>query len=351
MPTDGEETVGDSTESDKPGMLDRLRQRFPWFDRVMTAQERYQDCNGDFFAAGITYYTVFALFPLLMVGFAAGGFVLHNQPELLADVETRIHHAVDGDLGKTLVTLMESAINSRGTVGMIGLATAAWAGLGWMANLRKALTEMWEQQSEPAGFVRSKLSDLVALISTFVALAVTIALTVLGDPALMTTVIGWLGLGHMPGLGDMLGIASLVVSFLVAWMLFTWIIARLPRESVSLRSSARAALIAAVGFEIFKQVASIYLRSVMHGPAGTTFGPILGLMVFAFVTARLILFSTAWAATSKDNLVEALVAPPAPALIAHRTHANEGVDTRSVAVGAAVGLLGGFGLSRLIRRR
>ena len=74
-------------------------------------------------------------------------------------------------------------------------------------------------------------------------------------------------------------------------------IARLPRESVSFRSAARAGLMVAVAFEIFKLVASIYLKSVVTGPAGATFGPVLGLMVFAYITARLILFATAWAAT------------------------------------------------------
>ncbi|CQD05781.1 ribonuclease [Mycolicibacterium conceptionense] len=54
-------------EPEKPGFLDRLRARFPWFDHVMRAQERYNDCNGNFYAAGITYFTIFALFPLLMV--------------------------------------------------------------------------------------------------------------------------------------------------------------------------------------------------------------------------------------------------------------------------------------------
>ena len=63
----------------------------------------------------------------------------------------------------------------------------------------------------------------------------------------------------------------------------------------------RAGLLAAVAFEVFKQVASIYLRSVVTGPAGATFGPVLGLMVFAYITARLILFATAWAATSTET--------------------------------------------------
>ena len=75
------------TEPAKPGILDRLRARFRWFDHVMRAQERYNDCKGDFYAAGITYFTIFALFPLLMVGFAVGGFVLASRPDLLAEIE------------------------------------------------------------------------------------------------------------------------------------------------------------------------------------------------------------------------------------------------------------------------
>ena len=127
------------TEPAKPGILDRLRSRYAWFDHVMLAQERYQGSKGDFFAAGITYFTVFALFPLIMVGFAVGGFVLSRNPDRLADIEQRIRSSVSGDLGQQLVNLMDSAIASRTSVGIIGLATAAWAGLGWMANLREAL--------------------------------------------------------------------------------------------------------------------------------------------------------------------------------------------------------------------
>src|SRR6187431_1613767 len=156
------------TEPAKPGLLERLRVRFPWFDRIMRAQERYTDSKGDFYAAGITYFTIFALFPLLMVAFAAGGFVLASRPDLLAVVEGKITGSVSGDLGQQLVELMKSAIESRTSVGVIGLATAAWAGLGWMANLREALSQMWGfHRDEPRGFVRNKLSDLAALVGTF----------------------------------------------------------------------------------------------------------------------------------------------------------------------------------------
>lgn len=340
------------TEPAKPGVMDRLRARFPWFDRIMRAQGRYNDSKGDFYAAGITYFTIFALFPLLMVGFAAGGFVLASRPDLLATIEANIKSTVSGDLGHQLIKLMDSAIASRTSVGVIGLVTAAWAGLGWMANLREALSQMWgEQRGEPPGFVRTKLSDLIALLSAFVAIIVTIALTALGNGSVMRRVIDWIGVPDFPALGTLLRVASLIVALGISWLLFTWIIARLPRESVSLRSAARAGLLAAVAFEVFKQVASIYLSSVLRGPAGATFGPILGLMVFAYVTARLILFATAWAATSADSLAAAPVDPPNTVTITPRVEVRDGLGAGGALTSAVLGAIAALGLSRLARRR
>jgi membrane protein len=335
-------------EPAKPGILDRLRTRYGWFDHVMRAQGRYQDSKGDFYAAGITYFTIFALFPLLMVGFAAAGFVLAGNPELLAEITAQIKSKVSGDLGDQLVDLMDSAIKSRTSVGIIGLGTAAWAGLGWMANLREALSQMWGlMRHEPPGFVRAKLSDLLAIVGLFAAIVVTIAMTALGSSDLMKRVLEWLGLQDVPGVSIALRVASLLVSVLISWLLFTWVIARLPRESVSFRSSVRAALIAAVGFEVFKQLGSIYLRSVVTGPAGATFGPVLGLMVFAYITARLILFATAWAATSTENLVPAPAEPPAPAQITTRVQIREGLGVRGAFAAAAMGALGALSFTRL----
>ena len=344
------------TDSATPGFLDRVRARMPWFDHVMRAQQRYNDSKGDFYAAGITYFTIFAMFPLLMVGFAAGGFVLAGQPELLVKIEDRIKEVINGDLGQQIVQLMDSAIASRTSVGIIGLATALWAGLGWMNNLREALSQMWgTYRGEPPGFVRTKLSDAVMLVSAFVAILLTFLLTALGNMSLMEKVLGWIGIHDTSSLSSILTIVSQVMSLTVSWLLFTWMIARLPRESVSWRSSARAGLIAAVGFEIFKQVGSIYLRSVVTGPAGATFGPVLGLMVFAYITARLILFSTAWAATSHDSLERAreteVPDPPPPAVINNRVTTRPGLGPLQAAGVAVAGAVGALGLSRLRRGR
>lgn len=338
------------SEPAKPGILDRLRARFGWFDHVMRAYQRFDDRHGGFFAAGLTYYTIFALFPLLMVGFAVCGFVLSRRPQLLSTIDNHIRSAVSGALGQQLVDLMNTAIAARATVGVIGLTTAAWAGLGWMSHLRAALTEMWwDERIASPGFVRNKLSDLLAMVGTFVVTMATIAVTTLGHAAPMAAVLRWLGIPEFSVFDWIFWLFSIAISMLVSWMLFTWMIARLPRDDVSLVNSMKAGLMAAVGFELFKQVASVYLKVVLRSPAGATFGPVLGLMVFAYITGYLVLFATAWAATASEDPRARHVDPPAPAIIAPRVQLSEGITTRQTLTAMALGAVGALGFSRLIR--
>jgi membrane protein len=339
------------TEPDKPGILDRLRARYGWFDHAMKAYQRFSKQNGTFFAAGLTYYTIFALFPLLMVGFAAAGYILKRRPELLQSIDDRVRAAVSGELGQQMVDLINSAIEARASVGVIGLVTAAWAGLGWMWHLREALSEMWEQPVDPAGYVRTKLSDLLAMLGTFVVIMTTVALSALGQAAPMAAVLRWLHIPDFSVFDELFRGVSVLVSMLVSWLLFTWMIARLPRESVSFVTSMRAGLMAAAGFELFKQIGSIYLQTVLRSPAGATFGPVLGLMVFAFVTWSLLLFATAWAATTSDDPRARHVEPPAPAIISPRINVDEGLSTRQTLAAMAAGAVGALTLSRFTRRR
>jgi membrane protein len=340
------------TEPVKPGIFARLRARFGWLDHVVRAYQRFDQRNGGFYAAGLTYYTIFALFPLLMVSFAVVGFMLSRDPPLLSTIDNHIRTSVTGALGEQLIGLMNSAIDARASIGAIGLVTAAWGGLSWMSHLRAAMTEMWwDQQPESPGFLRNKLSDLVAMLGTFVVTVATLALTALGSAAPMQAVLRWLGIPDFSVFGLVFRGISIVVSLLVSWMLFTWMIGRLPRHKVDLVSSMRAGLLAAIGFELFKQVASIYLRAVLRSPAGATFGPVLGLMVFSYVTAYLVLFAAAWGATASTDPRDNPVAPPGPAIIAPRVQLDEGLSTRQTLTAMVVGAVGALAFSRLARWR
>lgn len=291
-------TANDQPVPATPGVLDRLRARADWFDHAVRAFLHFRDCNGNLFAAGLTYYTLIALFPLLMICFALGGFALSRHPGLVDTIDDRARSWVSPELGQQLVGVMNSAIAAHTSVGLIGLVFAAWVGQTWMYRLREALGRIWGHPVFSEGLVRTVLSDLAAVVATFGVILATMALSALGHREPMEAALNLLGLPQLSVFHWVLRVLSVLVSFLVSWLVFTWVIVRLPRESVGVVTSMQAGLIAAVGFELFKLLGSLYLRVVLRSVAGATFGPLLGLLVFAYVTWVLVLFSTAWAATA-----------------------------------------------------
>ncbi|WP_459549403.1 inner membrane protein YhjD [Nocardia sp. X0981] len=323
----------------------------PWLDHLVRAVGRYQSRRGDHYAAGITYFTVLSLFPLLMIAFAVAGFVLAGNAELLDELQAKVVENIPGEMGDQLNDLIDQAVRSRGTVGVLGLFTGLYSGLGWMANLRAALTEQWEQKSDEDNWFRTKFSDLGALLGLFLALVVSLGLSALASSRLGVELLELLGLTDMPGVRWLLWLLSTVLAMAASWALFAWIIARLPREPVTLRSALKAAALAAVGFEVFKNIAGIYLRSVLNSPAGAAFGSIIGIMVFSYVVYRIILFATAWAATARENEQLVSVPVPGPAVIRPRMQADGRPAFGGAAALLGVGVLAALGVTRLRRRR
>ena len=289
----------------QPGLLERYRQRYPWFDHLVRAGEAYLSNHGDHYAAAITYFSVLSLVPLLMIAFAVAAFVLAGNEQLLDALRERIEDTAPTGVGQTLNDVILQAIESRSGVGILGVLVALYSGLAWIGYLREALTAQWEQPHEPGGFVRTKVFDLLALLGLGLALVTSFAITGAGTWA-ADFLLRLVGLG---GPSWAWRVLTLALSLAGTWLLFLWVIARLPREPVTLRSAARAAVLGAVGFEVLKRVFAVYLDSVTNSPAGRFFGPVIGLMVFAFFVSRFLLFVTAWAATARENVQQA--SPPA----------------------------------------
>jgi membrane protein len=260
---------------------------------------------------------------------------------------------VPGDLSKTLTGVIDSAIQSAGTVGVIGLLVALYSGLGWMSNLREALSSQWGQREDPPALLRKLAVDLLALIGLGLALVASFAVIAVGG--LAPHIVKFLGLDGLHWLSPLIRLVVIVVSLLANALVFLWVIARLPREPVTWRSAAKAALAAAVGFQVINQIMVFYLAKITNSPTGALFGPVLGLMIFIFTVSRFLLFLTAWAATAKENMVEAPIAAPGPSVVRTEltlsNRPSSGVTAGLVGAGAVAGvLLGAFtGFTR--RRR
>ncbi len=111
---------------------------------------------GNQFGAAITYFSFLSMIPILMVSFAAAGFVLASHPTLLQDIFNKILTNVsDQTLATTLKSTINTAVQQRTTVGIVGLLIALYSGVNWMGNLREAIRaqsrDVWERRPQDQG--------------------------------------------------------------------------------------------------------------------------------------------------------------------------------------------------------
>lgn len=344
-----------AAEAEKPAeptLLERYRARYEWLDHLVRAGARYTERHGDHYAAAVTYFSVLALFPLILVAVAALGYALFLQPDLIDRLRQGIQDNAPAGLDVLILPIVDEAERSRNTIGVIGLVGALYTGIGWMSNLREALSEQWGQPPTAPPILKKTLFDLLTLIGLGVAMIGSFAITGIAS-GFASTILEFVGLGQQGWAIFLLGLLGVVLGLVANWLIFLWVIARLPREHATLRSAAKAAVLGAVGFEVLKQVMTVYLASVTASPSGQIIGPFIGLMVFAFFTSRFILFVTAWAATSKENEQDEPVEVPGPAVIRSEVTVRSGPDGATAAglvgAGALAGVLG-FGLLRGRRR-
>lgn len=283
--------------------VEKLERR-PMIAHLMRATERFNDRLGNQFGAAITYFSFLSMIPILMVSFAAAGFILASHPTLLQDIFNKILTSInDPTLAATLKNSINTAVQQRTTVGIVGFLIALYSGINWMGNLREAIRaqsrDVWERtaQDEEKWWVKY-LRDFVSLIGLLVALIITISITSVAGAA-QETIIRWLYLDYIPWLKPVWQLIGLAISMCANFLLFFWIFWRLPRHRPRRKALIRGSIIAAIGFEVIKIIMTWTLPSLMTSPSGAAFGSVLGLMAFFYFFARLTLFCAAWIATAQ----------------------------------------------------
>jgi membrane protein len=336
--------------SEQPSKFQQLRDRYEWLDHLVRAGVRYTERHGDHYAAAVTYFSVLSLVPLILVGFAVAGYVLFFNPDLLQELRSGISDNLPAGLGQLIDPVIANAIDNRGTIGVIGLIGGLYSGVGWMSNLREALSEQWAQVPATPALPKRLLFDLLTLAGLGIALVGSFAITGIAS-GFTRSVLELLGLAGQGWAEVLLAVLGVVLGLFANWLIFLWVIARLPREHSTLRSAAKAALLGAVGFEVLKQLMTFYLGSVTSSPAGALLGPFIGLLVFVFFASRFVLFVTAWAATAKENEQEEPAPVLGPAVIHSEVTVRSGPTGGTAAGLLGVGALGGALAGHLLGRR
>ena len=279
-------------------------QAIPAVAHFIRALDRFNDRLGSQFGAAITYFSFLSLIPILMVSFAAVGFVLASNPDLLTDIINKIVSSIsDPTLATTLKNTVNTAIQQRATVGITGLLLALYSGLNWMGNLREAIRaqsrDVWERKPDDKEKIWKRyIRDLLSLAGLMLALVITLSLTSVAGSA-QASIVSALGLDGIDWLRPALTIIATSISVMANYLLFLWIFWILPRHKPRKKALFRGTLLAAIGFEVIKFVMTLTLPKLATSPSGAAFGSVLGLMAFFYFFARLTLFCAAWIATAK----------------------------------------------------
>ena len=116
-------------------------------------------------AAGISYFAILSLFPLVLAGVSILGFLYSSpkdQEHLVAQIVKFIPVSTD-----YLGSRIDEIIRARGPIGLIAFIALVPVGLSVFSAIRKGLNHVW-QISTPQHFVRDRAIDILMLFGSSV---------------------------------------------------------------------------------------------------------------------------------------------------------------------------------------
>jgi membrane protein len=292
-----------------PERIKRLEQR-PWIAHMIRTAERYLSRLGSQFAAATTYFSVLAIVPIMMVAFSITGFVLTVvQPGLVDDVANAVAEALGGADAATrekILNLVNKALSSFWTIGIVGLVAALYTGAIWMGHLKNAVRTQWrpgfDLRPQKINIVIRTVVNLVLLLGFLLGMAVTLGVSSLST-SFANTVVNWLGFGDQPWIAPLLRVGSLAIAIAAGWLIFMYLYTVLPETREPWSTVRRGALLGSIGLAGLQYVATFLISAFQGNPAAAIFGPAIVLMLFFNIFAQLTLFIAAWIATAQHDAV------------------------------------------------
>ena len=234
--------------------------------------ERFGQGNLPTFAAAISYQFVISLFPLLAVVMVGVSFFV--EPEALAaqilEVAGFIAPHSESLLGRTV----QSVTDLRGQVGVVSLLGLLWTGSYIFAALRRGLDVAVGAQQRRT-YLQSRLVDLGVGAMTAAMLAVSLTLTAGLTLLQQTEILG--ADSPFATLGVLLRLLTVIFPVVMTTGIFALLFGVLPAQPLPRPPALLAGALAAVLFEVGKNVFVWYVAS--FGNFNAVYGPLATIVV------------------------------------------------------------------------
>ena len=275
-----------------------------WIAHIQRAVQRYNGRFGYQFGAGVAYFSVLAIVPVIMVAFSILGFFLVElRPDLVntvADLATAQFRGVDPDTIATVEAGIISLLQNYTSIGVVGLIAGLYAGATWMGHLRNAIDAQWrsdfDAEREIIPYPIKVAVNLVRMAGLLVAVGITFGLATVSTNVAQQ-VASWLGFGDSWVTSAVLRVLAPALSLVAGWLTFCYIYIVVPRQRESWRHIWIGAIFGALGLFILQYGTALIINVLSGNTAAAVFGPVIVVMLFFNLFAQLILIIAAWIAT------------------------------------------------------
>ena len=234
-------------------------------------------------AAGIAFFTLFSLFPIVVILVTMGSFLIEGaqmREEILSVLLETIPSASRSMIEKNLVQILES----RGSVGLFGALGLVWSSTAAFSMLSRNINRAWPDV-KPRNMLKTRLTAFIAVLAVF-GLIVTLMMT----EALLGAMEDLkapepLGMVLSPTIALTSRLLMDFFAFLAFVLLYRWI----PNATVRWREAAVGALGATILAFGLSRGFSRYLKSglvkynLVYGSLGTIVSFLLWTLGMAFV--------------------------------------------------------------------
>ena len=235
--------------------------------------------------ASLSYYTIFSLFPLILVILAVVQLLLSNSQaarDAILDALTR----VTGGFRDEFLTTLDAAQKTRSASGIIG-AIILLFGSSWVfGELLSAFNIIWRLESPARGgpleFMRSTLLSFGLVLSgAFLLLASMIISALLAALGAL--------LSQLPGGTLLWGVVSGAINLAVLTLVFALLLKYLPRTHVAWGDVWLGAALTAVLWTCLQSVIAYYIALSSYKDYGAV-GAILALVAWVYLSSQVLFF-------------------------------------------------------------
>ena len=277
-----------------------------WFRRcgavMWRACVKYNETDGEQRAASFAYYAFFALFPLVVLVITISTMFVRDSvgasEAIVAQVKERL--PIDPEAADRVIRTIQSVVQSRTKASLIALAILAWSAVRFFQALVHGVNKAWGTKDYAWWRLPIKNFGMVCILASALLLG-SFAPAVLNNVQYFYWKHSWeFGLDFL-FMNQLFNAGRFLLPPIVLFYGFLMFYKFAPRRRTLFREVWVSALTVTIGIDVLQRLFLLYTSNVTNfGALHGTFGSVVALLMWIYLTGSLIIFGGCLAAAQYE---------------------------------------------------